>query len=222
MRVSPQDICNFTQRAHLSLRRPNVAPTKTLLRRVAHRQTIRRTSHRAVSIGNGPIHKFAEFQPLIEDKASLKGQGRCSLPIEVEAEKLAPLPDARQKDGRLSLPTSCPGCGALTQEAHKSEAGFYSRSRKAVRTYLRQGKSQTVEDAQKLEESNKAPETQLDDASALERKRGPEPAQPSHATEPGRDSSPITSIAPLPVCDRCHDMTYNSRGVPIAHPSMKS
>jgi hypothetical protein len=222
MRVSPQDICNFTQRAHLSLRRPNVAPTKTLLRRVAHRQTIRNTSHRAVNIGNGPIHKFAEFQPFIEDKASLKGQGRCSLPIEVEAEKLAPLPDARQKDGRLSLPTSCPGCGALTQEAHKSEAGFYSRSRKAVRTYLRQGKSQTVEDAQKLEEGNKAPETQLDDTSTLERNGGPEPAQPSHATEPGRDSSPITITAPLPVCDRCHDLTYNSRGVPIAHPSIES
>src|ERR1700728_455902 len=152
MRVSPQDICNFTQRAHLSLRRPNVAPTKTLLRRVAHRQVICNTSYRAVSIGNGPIHKFAEFQPFIEDKASLKDQGGCSLPVKVEVEKRMPLPDAKQKDGQLSLPTSCPGCGALTQGAHKSEAGFYTRSRKAVRIYLRQGKSQTVEDAQELEE----------------------------------------------------------------------
>jgi genetic interactor of prohibitins 3, mitochondrial len=222
MRVSPQDICNFAQRAHLSLRRPNVAPPKTLLRRVAHRQAIRNTSHRAVSIGNSPIHKFAEFQPFIEDEAFLKGQRGRSLPVKVEAETLAPLPDARQKDGPLSLPTSCPGCGALTQETHKSEAGFYSRSRKAVRTYLRQGKSQTVEDAQKLEENNKTPETQLDDASALERKQGPEPAQLSHAAEPGRDSSHKASTAPLPLCDRCHDLIYNSRGIPIAHPSIES
>jgi hypothetical protein len=222
MRVSPQDICNFTQRAHLSLLRPNVAPAKTLLRRVAHRRAIRTTSHRAVSFGTGPTHKFAEFQPFIEDTASLKGQGERPLLVELEAEQPAPSPDARQKDGRLSLPTSCPGCGALTQEAHKGEAGFYNRSRKAVRTYLCQGKSQTVEDAQKLEECNEAPETQLDDASALERKQGPEPVQPSHTTEPGRDSPPKASTAPLPLCDRCHDLIYNSRGVPIAHPSIES
>src|SRR4051794_16685673 len=106
MRVSPQDICNFTQRAHLSLLRPNVAPAKTLLRRVAHRQAIRTTSHSAVSFGNGPIHKFTEFQPLFEETASLKGQGNRSLPAKAEGQEPAPLPDTRQKDGRLSLPTS--------------------------------------------------------------------------------------------------------------------
>jgi len=222
MRVSPHDICILTQRTHLSLLRPNVTPAKTLLRRVAHRQAISTTSHRAVSFDNGPIHKFAEYQPFIENTASLKSQGERFLPVKVEAEEPTPLPDARQNDSRLSLPTSCPGCGALTQEAHKGEAGFYTRSRKAVRTYLRQGKSHTVEDVQKLEERNEAPETQLDDASALEGKQGLELAQPSHTAEPGRDSSPEVGTAPLPLCDRCHDLIYNSRGVPIAHPSIES
>lgn len=36
-----------------------------------------------------------------------------------------------------TLPTSCPGCGAFTQTIHPHEAGFYSPTRSAVKSYMR-------------------------------------------------------------------------------------
>ena len=45
---------------------------------------------------------------------------------------------------RHFLPVSCPGCGALTQESESDSPGFYSRSRRAVRRYLKQQKAQNL------------------------------------------------------------------------------
>jgi genetic interactor of prohibitins 3, mitochondrial len=43
-------------------------------------------------------------------------------------------PPGRPK--QRSLPELCPGCGAPTQAVAPEEAGYYSESRKAVKTYL--------------------------------------------------------------------------------------
>ena len=38
----------------------------------------------------------------------------------------------------LSLPLQCPGCGAFTQNSAPEQAGYYSTSRKSVKTFLAQ------------------------------------------------------------------------------------
>lgn len=38
----------------------------------------------------------------------------------------------------LSLPLQCPGCGAFTQNTAPENAGYYSTSRKSVKTFLAQ------------------------------------------------------------------------------------
>ena len=52
----------------------------------------------------------------------------------------APIPDSGQPtpppSNLLSLPLQCPGCGAFTQSNTPEQAGYYSASRKSVKTYL--------------------------------------------------------------------------------------
>lgn len=54
----------------------------------------------------------------------------------------APIPDSSlptaSSSNLLSLPLQCPGCGAFTQSSTPEHAGYYSASRKSVKTYLAQ------------------------------------------------------------------------------------
>ncbi|EXJ77279.1 hypothetical protein A1O3_10437 [Capronia epimyces CBS 606.96] len=111
--------------------------------------------------------------------------------------------------GAGKLPVSCPGCGALTQDVSPDEAGFYTRSRNTVKKYLR-----AVE-----HEARQAPRQD----GTVEEELPQE--QPALVNEDGEHfernpSVPNTPIPP-PVCDRCHHLTHDSRGVPIAHPSIE-
>ncbi|KAK5053258.1 hypothetical protein LTR84_002232 [Exophiala bonariae] len=108
------------------------------------------------------------------------------------------------------LPISCPGCGALTQDVEVGTAGYYTRSRKAVKNYfneLYQIKNATENDAEDGEEST----------SALE------PLEAGEIQDQQLDVriSPPASLI-LPICDRCHDLVHESKGDPIAHPSIEA
>lgn len=152
----------------------------------------------------------------------MKTQSNSLSPVNSQAENPAPLREARPQNGLRPLPTSCPGCGALTQPTHAGEAGFYTRSRRAVKLFLRQGNSETVEHAQKSDESPRIPEKDVANLHSLEGEQGPELAHPAGAVKLEHDSPPQRNTAPVPICDRCHDLVYNSRGVSIAHPSLDS
>jgi len=115
------------------------------------------------------------------------------------------------------LPTTCPGCGALSQEVDSEEAGYYTRSRKAVRHYLKhigtslyQDKNQGV--------ATPVPTTHDENVVSTE----------DDGTMEGGLSADVelspsqSSLASVPVCDRCHDLIYNSRGKSIAHPSVEA
>ncbi len=104
------------------------------------------------------------------------------------------------------LPTSCPGCGALAQELDAAEPGFYTRSRKAVRAYL---KSRRVT----------AGESEAPKAEAEKTTNPPPVALGAEATD--TRNSVAKENVPIPVCERCHDLLYNLRGVSIAHPSLE-
>lgn len=107
---------------------------------------------------------------------------------------------------RRGLPESCPGCGALTQDVDAGQPGFYTVSRKAVKRYL----------------------------NTLQTGHGPPGGMGEAPSDPARDTlhdgdqngavkvnGPETSTL-SPVCDRCHHLIYDSRGVPIAHPSIEA
>lgn len=115
----------------------------------------------------------------------------------------------------LTLPTSCPSCGALSQEVNAGEAGYYSRSRKAVKHYLR---SLRKEPSEKYEKQETDPSASVVSHNHDEEQTGSSQEQPTVETT---SKSSTHQIIPLPICDRCHDLMYNSRGDPIAHPSIE-
>lgn len=104
------------------------------------------------------------------------------------------------------LPQSCPGCGALTQESQPDQAGFYSRSRRVVKKYMRKQRSfARAVDGDGGEASEES----------IASTRDEQPPQ-------DQEGSTSTSGIQTPVCDRCHNLTHNSRGHSIAHPTIDS
>ncbi|KAK5207847.1 hypothetical protein LTR41_006359 [Exophiala xenobiotica] len=106
------------------------------------------------------------------------------------------------------LPVSCPGCGALTQEVDPGEAGYYTRSRKNVKTYLRSSDPE-------------APSKGQEDG-GTETADGIVPGSEDAVRQQNEDQVPEAQQALLPpVCDRCHSLIHEARGNPIAHPSIE-
>ncbi|KIX96188.1 uncharacterized protein Z520_07966 [Fonsecaea multimorphosa CBS 102226] len=122
-------------------------------------------------------------------------------------------PNPRAEQGYLSpirLPVSCPGCGALTQDVEPGQAGFYTLSRKAVVKYLRN-----------IEGSNR-----LHDEGHIDTDEAPVQASLSSQEDESQQNEhgivqPELHITP-PICDRCHYLIHDSRGAPIAHPSVEA
>lgn len=222
MRISPQEVCNFIQRAQLSLLRPNVPTAKTLIGRVAHRQSIRAASQQVAKFRDDPGFDTAVFPSVTSRRESPRGPGEAEAPVKREPEDRVWLPEARQKNGPESLPASCPGCGALTQETHKDEAGFYTRSRKAVKLFLRGGKREAVKDTRITDQSYQKPKQYIGDVHPTEEAQELNHARVTDSAEPNRNIPEEIDAPPIPMCDRCHDLVYNSRGVSIAHPSIDS
>ncbi len=68
---------------------------------------------------------------------SFSSVSQWNAPEEVlgEAAPQAVPPPSRKKSNGSLLPTSCPGCGALTQLEHHDEAGYYSLGRPSVKAW---------------------------------------------------------------------------------------
>lgn len=97
-----------------------------------------------------------------------------------------------------TLPVVCPGCGALSQTVEAESPGFYSRKKRNVKA----NKDNDVDDKIFQEAMSRAG-------------YGLAPQEP----EP--EAQPESSAAVL-ICDRCHDLLYQSKGTSILHPSMQS
>lgn len=96
----------------------------------------------------------------------------------------------------------------MTQDVEPGTAGYYTRSRKAVKSYLKelyQIKNAAEKDAEPGEEFSSIDET-----------LGPDDVSSEQLDV---RISPPASLT-LPICDRCHDLIHESKGVPIAHPSI--
>lgn len=138
------------------------------------------------------------------------------------------------KDSIILLPTTCSGCGALSQLLHSDQAGFYSLQRKAVRAYLYHQRHSRLEassgsELTSSEQSNS--DTVKDDVVTKDLKTGSGQDAPesernftaqAKATRDKQGVIARSEIPPPPICDRCHNLIYQSEGVPIAHPSIQS
>lgn len=114
----------------------------------------------------------------------------------------------------LALPLQCPGCGAYTQSTSPHDAGYYSVSRKMVKSYIHRHQNlhnagHSVERVTFNEIAKRADSGVLE---ALGLTSDPSPngmleAQPEVST---------------PVCNRCHDLLHHHVGVSIVHPTLQS
>src|SRR5436305_10218421 len=222
MRISLHNVCSLIQRGQLSLLRLHVSSTKTLVGRVADGQSVRAASQQVAKFRDGPGHDIAVSPPFLSRVESPKGPEEAEARLKPEPENLVQFPGARQRNGSWPLPASCPGCGALAQETHKDEAGFYTRSRKAVKLFLQGGKREALKEVRTTDQSHKRAGQYVDHVHATGDAQDVNHALAADSAEPCLSIPQKMDAPPIPICDRCHDLVYNSRGVAIVHPSIDS
>lgn len=172
-----QAVSRLVQCARTSLQRPTVGPPRVILRRISERRSLHHSSPRTA------------VPPGISSKTD-------AVPNHHSVNPTVPEPPRSQRYGRASLPVTCPGCGALSQEAEASSPGHYTRSRKSVKDYLHRP---TPESALESHGETASNIQAVEDQDAV------------HASLP----------ATAPLCDRCHDLVHSSRGASIDHPSIE-
>ncbi|KAH7407549.1 hypothetical protein BKA64DRAFT_597234 [Cadophora sp. MPI-SDFR-AT-0126] len=124
--------------------------------------------------------------------------------ISSTAPKVPPKPQGTGKPSLQKLPQQCAGCGALSQTVDSDGHGFYTLTRKSVKTFVEGASAQGLSAEDEIVRS------------ALER-AGPEAARLNLGTL----EAPVTKPEP-PVCDRCHKLKHHESGVSIHHPSIQS
>lgn len=104
-----------------------------------------------------------------------------------------------------ALPTVCPGCGAHSQTVQPHSAGYYD---------VRRARNDVKKQSKKQE----------DDVFRTALSSGSLSSATKRAHDTPFDEDPLrSSTTPsTPICDRCHDLLYQSRGTSIIHPSMQS
>ncbi|KAL5324165.1 hypothetical protein ACEPPN_008709 [Leptodophora sp. 'Broadleaf-Isolate-01'] len=149
---------------------------------------------RTASTPLGCLHRQAQSPATGSQRRNITSTA-SSLP------KIAP---AVRKQSLEKLPQQCAGCGALSQTVDSEGPGFYTLTRKSVRSFV-EGKTTSGLSAE--DEVVKA---------ALER-AGSEAVN----LNLGNLEAPVTISEP-PVCDRCHKLKHHETGASIHHPSIQS
>ncbi|KIX05550.1 uncharacterized protein Z518_06422 [Rhinocladiella mackenziei CBS 650.93] len=179
--------------------------------------SLRRAAQHALTLSRSPIPQspfLFSRHFLTVDNSTPPTSSADPLPLNLEPENdplresselVTSRPSLKRNTFSLRrLPVSCPGCGALTQDVQPGQAGYYTRSRKSVKRYFKHPEhtlrqSEEEEDVQQAE----FPETQ------------------ANTSQDDPEISPPQVSIPPPVCDRCHFLIHESRGVPVAHPSIE-
>lgn len=212
MRITPENLRCFANSVRFNLQAADVQPRKVLLKRLRLPRTTLPASRRLLTVDASPSQQSPH------DSASLRPAApslwRTSDSVQHlrnrEADEDVQTPPAK------NLPQSCPGCGALSQEIDSGEAGYYSRSRKAVKNYLKSIAKSRLAVGPSIVEARDVDELGL--VEAVNPAMADENAETSVGGQAiSLQTSPV-QVVPVPVCDRCHDLIYQSRGVSIAHP----
>jgi genetic interactor of prohibitins 3, mitochondrial len=213
MRITPDSIRYFAHSVRVSLQKADVIPCKVLLRRFAHAQNRLPAARHLSTAESSPS------RPLPSDPTSLSSPVFIA-PATVQPRTLGDDEGSESGSPRQvvsrhapkALPQSCPGCGGLSQEVETGEAGYYSRSRKAVRNYLR-----GLDKSDGTKEQPQTSNDELDELALVAHiQAGADEKENTVLAE--HEQARSTPAVPVPICDRCHDLIYQSRGVSIAHP----
>lgn len=219
MRITLEGIRYFAYSVRVNLQNADVPLRHVLLHRLARSRVPLPASRRRLTTENvqpqpSPPDTFLASSST--SVATTATSGHTSTEHGRKAFADRPTSADVQADNSRPLPLSCPGCGALSQEIESAEAGYYSRSRKAVRGYLRSirdiGRTNDTSDLVAGEINTSIVGT---DAHVAAKDQG---AYAPFDTEESLSRRPSAQSAPVPICDRCHDLMYQARGVSIAHP----
>lgn len=105
-----------------------------------------------------------------------------------------------------TLPMLCPGCGAFSQTVETESPGFYSPKKRNVR----RGRPENKDEDRIFQEAvARLSESEAEEVAALA------PTGALTGDELSETNKPV-------LCDRCHDLIYQSKGQSILHPSMES
>jgi genetic interactor of prohibitins 3, mitochondrial len=96
------------------------------------------------------------------------------------------------------IPISCPGCGALSQQLYKDEAGFYNIDRRSVQAYLYGDEI--------FQPANPYPVRQGSIGDEIDTAK-----LANNATQESHE---------IPYCDRCHNLLHHNQGLSIANPTL--
>ena len=113
----------------------------------------------------------------------------------------SPLVNIETRERARKLPTVCPGCGAPSQTVDADAAGFYGAKQVTKSTHMTDSRREEDEVFKNALKSG----ILAGNASA------------SQVTSPTETKTPN-----IPICDRCHNLLYQSKGTSIIHPSMHS
>ncbi|KAK2625604.1 hypothetical protein QTJ16_004916 [Diplocarpon rosae] len=144
---------------------------------------------------------YSNEQPRIVSQASQASQRRNITSKAPPAPN--PLPAVRPPSLRR-LPQQCAGCGALSQTVDNEGAGFYTLTRKSVKSFV-EGSQDTG-----LSAEDQIVKEALKQAGSV-----------AVNLNLGPSESPAKAIE-CPVCDRCHRLKHHEIGVSIQHPSVQS
>ncbi|RVX72146.1 hypothetical protein B0A52_04744 [Exophiala mesophila] len=165
----------------------------------------RQTNLRRLATDSQSDYTYSESAiPFVEDGSAVSAG---TLPA-------SPTPPKKLHRQQL-LPVSCPGCGALTQDVEAGAAGYYSFSRKAVKDHVRQQRMQyreALDEKEWLKDDDTHPDIDKGNQKA---RRKVVVLQDEEAVLEGESEQSL-----LPSCDRCHALRHDSKGEPIAHPSL--
>ncbi|KAH7356862.1 hypothetical protein BKA65DRAFT_495627 [Rhexocercosporidium sp. MPI-PUGE-AT-0058] len=139
-----------------------------------------------------------------QSSATAPAPGSQRRNITSTATSLSKSVQAVRKPSLEKLPQQCAGCGALSQTVDSEGPGFYTLTRKSVKSFI---EGHATHGLSAEDEVVKA---------ALER-AGSEAA----SLNLGDLEAPVTIPEP-PVCDRCHKLKHHEIGASIHHPSIQS
>ncbi|MCJ1280755.1 hypothetical protein MMC26_000072 [Xylographa opegraphella] len=129
------------------------------------------------------------------------------------------------------LPWTCPGCGAYTQIQNAEDAGFYTTSRKAVKTFVSARRRGLLGTSTGRVGENEAEVEDPDSENLIDLEKSYLKGDIGELQLPdGAPQDAVTASTPMvvfetpntPVCDRCHRLLHHQAGTSIIHPTVQS
>lgn len=220
MRTSQQAILWYHQEARRQLLSLDVSSRRKVVDVFTRRTRNPPTQERNLNLHISPLLRQAASASVLQDESISFGTP-SQTPFRPWAPHLKPskFPTEAEQSSLTHLPLSCPGCGALTQGVDSEEAGFYTRSRRSTRDYIRR-----VKRARASVEHDASQVTAQQGKTADDMSQQREVSTASTSVEQDDAQAPALHVIEedVPFCDRCHNILHQSKGVSIAHPTIDS